>query len=71
MYTNAYFACIGDDGKATKPFLLPQRNPKKHYRESLDSYNCPDFTRVKVSFDVRKARREVFSDKRVQVGVRK
>ena len=37
----------------------------------FDSYNCPDCTRVKVSFDVRKARREVFSDKRVQVGVRK
>ena len=29
-------------GKATKPFLLPQRNPR-HYQQSMYSYNTPDF----------------------------
>ena len=67
MYTNAYFACIGDDGKATKPFLLPQRNPKKHYRESLDSYNCPEFTKTKVCFDARQAGNECLGGSRKQV----
>ena len=34
-------------------------------------FRIVDTEHLKVSFDVRKARREVFSDKRVQVGVRK
>ena len=71
MYARLYFACIDQQGRVGKPFMLPQRHPRKYYAAMFDSYNCPDFTRVKVSFDVRKARREVFSDKRVQVGVRK
>lgn len=71
MYARLYFACIDQQGRVGKPFMLPQRHPRDYYAAMFDSYNCPDFTRVKVSFDVRKARREVFSDKRVQVGVRK
>lgn len=44
LYTRLYFARMGDDGKATKPFMLPQRNPKDYYRQALFSYNTPDFT---------------------------
>jgi hypothetical protein len=35
---------VDAQGKATKPFLMPQRNPKDYYRQSLFSYNTPDFT---------------------------
>ena len=70
MYTHAYLAGIDDQGHATKPFLLPQRNPKKFYRLMLDSYNCPDFTQEKVQFDARKASRECLDNGRVQVKVK-
>ena len=71
MTSLAYIAGIDDEGKATKPVLLPQRDPMKHYRENFDSYNCPDFTLTKVDFDVKKARKEIFSGKRKQVTIRK
>ena len=70
MYTHAYLAGIDDQGHATKPFLLPQRNPKKFYRLMLDSYNCPDFTKEKVQFDARNASRECLDNERIQVKVK-
>ena len=44
LYTRLYFSYIDKQGKATKPFLMPQQNPKEYYRQSLYSYNTPDFT---------------------------
>ena len=44
LYTRIYFSSIDHRGRATKPFLLPQRNPKTYYRRLLYSYNTPDFT---------------------------
>ena len=44
LYTHIYIASLGADGRATKPFLLPQRNPKEYYRLSLYSFNTPDFS---------------------------
>lgn len=43
LYTQVYFASIDEQGKATKPFLLPQQNPKRYYHRSLYSFNTPDF----------------------------
>ena len=54
LYTRLYFSCLQPDGRATKPFLLPQRNPKEYYRELLYSYNTPDFTLRPVSLDARR-----------------
>ena len=70
MYAQLYMASIDDQGRATKPFLLPQRNPYKYYLEMMDSYNCPDFTKAKVDFDARKAHCEVFANERTQVKLR-
>lgn len=64
LYTRLYLACIGDDGRATKPFLLPQRNPWEYYDGSLYSFNVPDFTHTRVSFDARRAARIIAADKR-------
>ena len=44
LYTRIYFAATDADGQATKPFLLPQRNPKEYYRQSFYSFNTPDFS---------------------------
>lgn len=70
MYSQLFLACIDDSGKISKPFLLPQRNPYAFYQDMMDSYNCPDFTKTKVDFNVKTARSDVFSGKRVQVKVR-
>ena len=70
MYTRLYLAHVGTDGQASKPFLLPQRYPRKYYREMMDAYNVPDFTRVKVALDAREAYRQVFYGERVGVRVR-
>ena len=56
--------------KSSKPFVLPQRNPRKFYHDIMQSYNAPDFTKARVRFDTRGVYREVFSDKRVQATVK-
>ncbi len=70
MYGRVYFACLDDGGHVSKPFLLPQRNPKKYYTESLYSFNVPDFTREKVHLDVSTLYDEVFSDERTRITLR-
>ena len=70
MYTKLYLACIDNQGRVSKPFLLPQRNPRKYYSEMIDAYNCPDFTKTKVEFDAHEAYRQVFDNKRERVKIR-
>ena len=70
MFAQLFFASVDDNGKVSKPFLLPQRQPRKFYREDLDSYNVPDFTKTKVDFDAREARRQVFKNEHIQVKVK-
>lgn len=70
LYTRLYLACIDDKGNVSKPFLLPQRNPKKYYDELLDSYNTPDFTSKPVELDARAAGNEIMSDKRIPTKIR-
>ena len=71
VYSCIYFAAIDENGRAGKPFLLPQRNPLKFYRNTLFTFNVPDFTCKKVEFDTRHTFREVYSDERTQVTVKK
>lgn len=70
MYTKLYLAAIDEQGQVSKPFLLPQRNPKKFYREMMDAYNCPDFTKSKVELDAHEVYRQVFENKREHVKIR-
>ena len=66
LYTRLYFASIDATGRATKPFMLPQRNPKEYYRRLMYSYNTPDFTSKMVNIDKDAAYREIESDKRTE-----
>lgn len=70
MYTQLFLASIDDSGRVSKPFLLPQRNPKRFYAEMMDAYNVPDFTRTRVIFDARDAYRQIFKEERKQVTIR-
>jgi len=41
-YTRVYFGYLDANGKAHKPFLLPQKDPRSNTLR-LKSYNIPDF----------------------------
>lgn len=71
MYTKLYLASIDNEGRVSKPFLLPQRHPRKFYREMMDAYNCPDFTKTKVELDAHETYRQVFENQREKVKVKK
>lgn len=71
MYGNLYLSCIGKDGRATKPFLLPQRNPREYYDGALHSFNAPDFISGKISLDMPKVRNMVRKGEIDNVSVRK
>jgi len=47
-YSRPYITYIDDDGKASKPFLLPQHNPHKFYIDQMMSYNLPELVDGKV-----------------------
>jgi Tol biopolymer transport system component len=53
LYTRPYIASIDEEGRITKPFLLPQDNPRS-YDSSLYSYNIPEFVTGKVKLNPRK-----------------
>ena len=70
LYSQLFLASVDENGMATKPFLLPQENPQEYYDETLYSFNTPDFTLEKVSFDNKSAIKEIRSDKRTATSVR-
>lgn len=70
LYVQVYLSSIDADGHCTKPFVLPQRNPRKYYHNTLYSFNVPDFTKEKIPFDTHGVYREVFSDERVKASVK-
>ena len=47
LYTHPYIAHISTEGKASKPFLLPQKDTAFYYR-FFKSYNIPEFITGKV-----------------------
>ena len=70
LYVQVYIASIDEQGRCTKPFVLPQKNPRKYYHNTLYSFNAPDFTKTRVRFDTRGVYRDVFSDERIQSTVK-
>jgi len=52
LYTIPFFAWIGQDGKAEKPFMLPQKDPD-FYLNTFYSFNIPEFVDSKVFFSVK------------------
>lgn len=70
LYSLLYLSCIADEGKATKPFLLPQKNPKAYYDASVYSYNTPDFTSEPVRLNRRATALALERGDRIEVRVR-
>ena len=70
LYSRVYFSMLDSHGHATKPFMLPQRNPKEYYRQLLYSFNTPDFTSHPVKTNARQMGRKLLSDKRIATMLR-
>ena len=51
LYGKPYFCYVDQDGKAHKPFCLPQAHPT-FYDNCLKSFNAPELGKGKVPFDV-------------------
>lgn len=69
LYANIYIALVGDDGKASKPFLLPQKNPRRYYDDALHSFNAPDFITSDIELDPAEVHSTVMSSAPVNVKV--
>ena len=70
LYTRLYIAHIDAAGQASKPFLLPQRDPKMYYDDLMFSYNTPDFTCKPVNLDARQTGIDIMSNRRVNTKIR-
>ena len=61
-YGRPYFCHVDDDGRLTKPFVLPQEDPWL-YENSLRSFNIPDLSDGPVLFDAETIGRMVMEAK--------
>ena len=58
LYTRLYLAHVDEDGNATKPFVLPQKNPE-HNRLRYKSYNVPETIIEPIEIDPKKLLRVI------------
>ena len=70
LYTRPYFCHVDKNGVIGKAFMLPQRNPRRFYRDRFLSYNVPDFIVKPTHFDGRKASAIINDETRKNFGVR-
>lgn len=71
LYTRLYLSCIDENGKATKPFMLPQKNPRHYYERLMYSYNVPDFTKTKVEINSKTTANAILSPVRQGISARR
>lgn len=53
LHSRPYIAHINNEGKFSKPFILPQRDPR-YYDRLLLSYNIPEFIKGKIKLPLKK-----------------
>ncbi len=70
LFTRPYFCHVDANGVVSKAFMLPQRNPRRFYRERFLSFNVPDFVIAPTHFDGRQASRLINDEYRKDFGVR-
>ena len=71
LFTRPYFCHVDAKGNVTKAFMLPQKNPRRFYRECFLSFNVPDFIIRPTDFDGHKASGIINDESRKKFGVRK
>lgn len=70
LYTRLYIASIDDNGKISKPFMLPQEKPYTYYDRLIYSYNIPEFVSSPVKIDKQELIRKLSSKERKQVNIK-
>ena len=70
LFTRPYFCHVDAKGVVSKAFMLPQRNPRRFYRERFLSFNVPDFIIGPTRFDGHEASRLINDEYRKDFGVR-
>jgi hypothetical protein len=61
LYTRPYIAWLNENGEASKPFLLPQKDPD-FYDDFMQSYNVPEFVKGKVKANGRNMLKTIGSE---------
>ena len=70
LYTRLFFTHIDEDGRESKPFMLPQKHPLHYYNYLNRSYNVPEFVTGPVELDRVSAEKMINSDERKPFGFR-
>lgn len=60
-YTRLYFSYVDENGRGSKPFLLPQKDPQQN-RRLFKSYNVPEFTTGEVAWSTKQLEDVLLSD---------
>lgn len=71
LFTRPYFCHVDAKGTVSKAFMLPQRNPRRFYRERFFSFNVPDFIIAPTHLNTYKTCRIINDEYRKSFGVRK
>ena len=68
LFTRTYFTHVDDAGKASKPFLLPQKDPT-YYDTLVKTYSVPELVTGPVTGNNRSLGRAARSDDRIDVNL--
>ena len=71
LYTQLYLAHIDADGKASKPFRLPQQNPREFDLENIYSFNTPEFTKSTIEISEEQISQQLMLQERINTALRK
>jgi hypothetical protein len=71
LYTRLYIAGIDENGRITKPFMLPQKHPSSYYDGLIYSYNVPDFHNGQLKLDIRNIESSLKSKDRVKLKIKR
>lgn len=66
LYTRPYIAHMDENGKASKPFLLPQ-DKVDHYMGLMQSFNIPEFVKDKMKVSPYQITQKTRNEKGIQV----
>ena len=61
LFTQPHFTYVDNEGRFHKPFVLPQQNPLKFYRDNFYAYNLPELIEGKVEVNPRDIATEMAS----------
>jgi hypothetical protein len=66
LFTRTYFSFIDEKGNASKPFIMPQKDPE-FYDSCVETFSLPELIKSKVLVDYRELGRVVRADKGINV----